>query len=308
MKKFFWTAIILLSLTAPSLAAQESFVKTQYSDELNEKLSSIGFGRMFSLTPKEQLEKVFSDYVKYANRHNVKRLRLIYDDKYVNADGFDVEAYFKMIEQTWEIYPDLKYDIAIRDMKINGSYAIVQTQEKALGTSNKPSEYLKDSGMLESSSEVIYYLKKAGGSWVITSDNPISERTALKYGDAKNIAFNLISPNVVTQGDEYTVLLEAGSVKNTIFLGSITNENIEYPPKRPAEVFRKIQEDGLLERVLKANTDGYNEHAVASVGLTKAAISEDKDITLNVSGVAFLINRVNVVERKKVNFSDAKNP
>ena len=114
------------------------------------------------------------------------------------------------------------------------------------------------------------------------------------------LAFEIGVTNIY--GEEYTVLFAAELPKDKILLGSITNEKITYPNERQKEVFRKLKEDGILERVVRANNEGYNEQAVVSVGITKTEINEEKDLKLSVSGVAFLITRVNVVQPKKFEF------
>ena len=125
----------------------------------------------------------------------------------------------------------------------------------------------------------------------------------MKFGDAKNVAFDVVAPGMIPAGEEYTIIFAADMPKDKILLGSITNEKITYPSERPKEVFRKLRDDGMLERVVRSNTDGYNEQAVVSVGVTKTEVLEEQDIKLSVSGVAFLMTRVNVVKSKNFDLS-----
>ncbi len=296
MKKM--VALMALSI----LFAGQSFALDEAA-ELNEKLSVIGFGKLFSLEPKTQIEKIMSNHLKYSNRHNLKKLRSYYDDRYVNADGFDVNTYFKLVEEAWKSYPDIEYSSEIKNITVNGDFAIVQTIDSAKGIAKEISEYLGDKGLLESSSEIIYYLKKSGNTWVIVSDEAIREKTYMKYGEAKDIAFDIIAPPVAMAGQEYSVLFAVDVPKDNIVLGSITNEKITFPSERPKEVFRKLKNDGILERFVRANNDGFNEQAVVSVGITKAEMGENMDMQLSVSGVAFLMSRVNVVKAKKFDIS-----
>ena len=290
MKKL--ATILILSL----IFANQSFA-LQTEDEINEKIASVGFGKMFAVEPDVQIKKFFNDYEKTGNKHNIKKVRTFYDEKYVNDDGFDSSTYFDMVERTWESYPDLKYSYEIKKINVSGDYANVQTHETAKGQTKDASEYLSDKGLLESEAEVIYYLKKNGNRWVIISEETISEKTYLKYGEAKDIAFDIIAPYRTVAGQDYSVLFAADMPKSKIMLGSITNEKITYPAERAKEVFRKLGEDGILERFVTANSDGYNEQAVVSVGITSPEIDkEEMDLKLNVSGVAFLISRVNVVK------------
>lgn len=287
---------IVLALSIALMFTNQVFA--QDYNEINEKIASIGFGKLFSADPQEQITKLFTNYTKYSNKHNINKLKSLYDDKYVNADGFDLNMYFELVKQAWDAYPDMAYINQIEQITVNGDYATVQTKETVSGNAAKPSEYLEDKGTLESSSSVVYYLQKNGNKWVITSDAAISEKTFLKYGDAKSISFDIIAPYTVVAGQEYSVLFAADMPVNKMLLGSITNEKITYPAQRPKEVFRKLKEDGILERFVRANKDGYNEQAVVSVGITKAEIDESMDMKLSVSGVAFLITRVNVIQPK----------
>lgn len=304
MKKLIITLLLAVLVSNQVMAEQ-----TQA--EIDEKLASVGFGKIFALEPKEQLTKLFENYVKYGNKHNLNKIKSLYDVKYVNADGFDYDTYFKLVEQTWDMYPDMIYTSEIKNISVEGDYATVQTKETAKANAKEPSEYLEDKGALESCSEIVYYLKKTGNKWVIVSDSAISEKTFLKFGDAKDIAFDVVAPGMIGAGQEYSVIFAADMPKDKILLGSITNEKITYPNERPKEVFRKLKDDGMLERVVRANNDGYNEQAVVSVGVTKTEVSDEQDIKLSVSGVAFLMTRVNVVQSKNFDLSkqaDEKKP
>lgn len=297
MKKLIITILFAILVSNQVLAEQSQA-------EIDEKLASVGFGKLFALEPKEQITKLFENYIKYGNKHNINKIKSLYDEKYVNADGFDYETYFKLVAQTWETYPDMTYTAEIKNITVNGDYATVQASETAKGNAKETSEYLDSHGNLDSTSEIVYYLKKNGNKWAIVSDSAISEKTFIKFGDAKDIAFDVVAPGMIGAGQEYSVVFAADMPRDKMLLGSITNEKITYPSERPKEVFRKLKADGLLERVVRANSDGYNEQAVVSVGITKTEVSGEQDIKLSVSGVAFLMTRVNVVQNKKFDLSE----
>ncbi len=297
MKKLVITILFAILVSNQVLAEQSQA-------EIDEKLASVGFGKLFALEPKEQITKLFENYIKYGNKHNIKKIKSLYDEKYVNSDGFDYETYFKLVEQTWDTYPDMTYSAEIKNITVNGDYATVQTSETAKGNAKDASEYLDSCGNLDSTSEIVYYLKKNGNKWAIVSDSAISEKTFIKFGDAKDIAFDVVAPGMIGAGQEYSVIFAADMPRDKMLLGSITNEKITYPSERPKEVFRKLKSDGMLERVVRANSDGYNEQAVVSVGITKTEVSDEQDIKLSVSGVAFLMTRVNVVQNKKFELSE----
>lgn len=295
MKKLLLTIILSCWMTTPVFATENNDIN------INEKLASIGFGKLFAFDPKEQISNLFKDYEKCGNKHQLNKLKNFYHEKYVNADGFSYDTYFKLVEQTWAMYPDIKYTFEVKDIDVNGDYATVRVYETAKGLAKEPSEYLADQGQIESFAEFVYYLKKFGNQWKLISDNAISEKTFLKYGEAKDIAFDVVAPGMIAAGEEYTVTFAADMPKDKLIMGSITTEKITYPSERPKEVFRKIKEDGMLERIVKANTDGFNEQAVVAVGVTKTEISDEKNLKVSVSGVAFLMTRVNVAQIKQRN-------
>ena len=301
MKKLLFSFIFLGIISAPTMAVELS------ECDINEKLATIGFGKFFAFDPQEQIKNLFKDYEKAGNKHKINQVKTFYHSNYVNADGFSYNSYFDLVGQTWDLYPDLQYSFEVKSIDVNGDYATVQIKETARGIAKEPSEYLADKGELESEAEFIYYLKKYGNQWKIISDSAIYEKTFIKYGDAKNIAFDIAAPGMTAAGEEYCVTFAADVPKDRILLGSITNEKITFPTERPKEVFRKLQENGMLERILKANNEGYNEQAVVSVGITKTEIGKDKNLKLSVSGVAFLMTRVNVTQIKHKNLGEKFN-
>ena len=116
--------------------------------------------------------------------------------KFVNNDGFDKKLYFKLIKDTWETYPEIQYDTLIRDIQIDGDYASVQTYETALAVTHEQSEKVDAYGELRSNANSIYYLKKSGKKWQIVSEQVLSEKSQLKYGDARFIKMDLNAPRV----------------------------------------------------------------------------------------------------------------
>lgn len=79
-----------------------------------------------------------------------------------------------------------------------------------------------------------------------------------------------------------------------------------FPPENTKEVFRKIA-DGTLERVFKANDNNVNESVVASVGLTHAENYDESKIRVYLSGLAFIMTRVNVIPENKYIKLEGKN-
>ena len=115
----------------------------------------------------------------------------------------------------------------------------------------------------------------------------------------------LSAPNEVTPGYEYTASLEFVPPKDTFAIASIAKDKVEYPHKQAQEVFRKLPEDNILERLFIANSDNANEYVIASIGLTRADIN-DMSIKLSLTGFGYQIIRVNVVDKVE-NLDEEKN-
>ncbi len=306
MKKHLLTGILLLAITGMNIAP---VIADEAADALiQDKICKIGFNKMFAQDPKKDITELFEKHTKYANKHDYEKMENLYSDGYINSDGFDRSTYFSMIRRTWDIYPKISYTTEIRDITISGNYAVVKMCEKAIGEAKDSVANMKETGILTSDSFSYYYLQKFGNDWKITSQNTLEELTTLKYGDTKSTNIVLTAPNQVPAGEEYTVSLTTDVPSQSFILASITNEPIIYPQKSPQDIFRNIKKDGVLERVFKANKENHNEFATASIGITKAAILDPKNINIQITGMAFVMSRVNVVDKKNAVIADSKQP
>lgn len=304
MKKLLLTSLLLLTVAATNIAPA---IADETEDAIiQEKICNIGFNKIFTQDPKKDISNLFDKHTKYANKHDYEKMEDFYDNSYINSDGFDKDTYFNMIKRTWEIYPKICYNIEIKDITINGNYAVAKISEKAQGEAKDAITNIKETGLLTSDSFSYYYLQRFGNDWKITSQNTLEEVTSLKYGESKNANIILTAPNQVPAGEDYTVSLSTDVPERSFILASITNEPIVYPQKTPQDIFRNIKRDGVLERVFKANTNNHNEFATASIGITKAAILDPKNINIQITGMAFIMARVNVVDKKNVIVAESK--
>lgn len=256
-------------------------------------------------TDKAQIRELFNNLNKYSNEHNAEAIKAFYSKDYISYDGFDYDAFFASVDETFKSYPDISYKSKIKSINIMGNEASVElidttTSEKQAATqaiiNNRPVFNKEIKGKMESRCHYVTYLKKIANKWMIYSDNIITEETAIKYGKAADVDMNILSPLIVKEGEEYCISL---NVKNkpegALMLASLSREEIKYPPSAPVDKFRKIPSDGALERVVTANKKGINEYSMASVGITEISLNEEKTaINYEMSGVAFLMKRVNV--------------
>lgn len=257
------------------------------------------------LSPLEEVRRAMNLHLKYANCYNLEALKNLYADNYINADGLNKELYFELIKKTWVGYPDIKYRASIKNIEVDGDYAIVEVSEDAVATTDSKSGVVNEKGLLESASNSVYYLEKISNRWLITSDHVLFEKTFLRYGSARNTSVELTSPCQIAANNSYTATLKIVPPKDSLVIASVGQENITYPQTVAEEVFRKLPENGTLERVFKSNDKNINEYSVASFGITKAEL-RGTEIKIYVTGLGFVMSRVNVIPKN--DFVKAENP
>ena len=236
------------------------------------------------------VRSLLNSQVKYANKANFKKFISTYDESYVNDDGFTYDTYSNIVKDVWNTYDNIKYDIEIKDIEIKGNSATVNLKESSFANIPASKDF---KGILKSSADSIYYLNKINGKWKVVSDKTLNEETSMLYGDAIDLNISLKAPNNVDPGYEYTASLEFEPPKGTLAIASIAKDEVEYPQGQPKEVFRRMPDDNLLERLFIANKNNKNEYIIASIGLTKADICE-MSIKISLAGFGYHIIRVNV--------------
>ncbi len=280
MKKILLLIILLLFITPSGFAAEKS------------PLLNI---EIFKNNDTRQIKSLLNSQVRYANRTNFDKFISTYSKDYKSADGFNLETYSALVKDIWKTYDKIKYDIKIKDIAINNDKATVKVEESSYADI-PVSENME--GVLRSEADSIYYLEKIDGEWKVSADSVITENTSMLYGDAIGLDIKLTAPNQVPANTEYTASLEFVPPEDTIAIASIASDKVEYPQKQAKEVFRKLPDDNILERLFISNSDNVNEYIVASIGLTKADVS-DLSIKLSLTGFGYQIIRVNVLPEKQ---------
>lgn len=249
------------------------------------------------------VKNVINSQIKYANKGNFDKFISTYDSGYVNADGFNLNTYSKMVKEIWSSYNGLKYGIKIKNITIEKDNAIAEVTEYTNADLSLSKTY---TGKLNSESESIYYLHKIDGKWKVYSDSIIDETTTMLYGEAKDLDIKLSVPVIVEPETEYTASLEFDTPKNTLAIASITSEKVEYPQKQSKEVFRAMPEDHILERLFTSNNENLNEYIIASIGLTQTDVC-DLSIKMSLAGFGYVVRRVNVIQPKNKEILDEQN-
>lgn len=248
---------------------------------------------------RESIKKVLDRQDKYTNDHDVEKLSELYADNFVNSDGFNKTVYFDLIKKTWDTYPSIMYETQIQSIRVDGDFAAVQAYETARATTLEQTENIEAYGELRSSANTVYYLQKHSGKWVIVAEHILSEKSQLKYGDARFIKMDLKAPEIINAGDEYTAILDMELTDEESAVATIDRQQIIHPLKEADEAFRQLSDENILERVFVANKLNINEYATASIGIAKAETYDKTKTRVYLSGIAFLMTRVNVIPENK---------
>lgn len=283
INKFIFT-ITLLALIMPVFSPNPAFAA---------KLKGVITAENANYSTTNELKEFFENYGKLNNSKNLDKLMEMYDDSYLSADKFDKAKLKELASDSWKAYPNAKYDMKVLSLNSDYQNATVLVKETIEGESSSKVDYLSGNGYIESNALTVYYLKKFYTGWKIVSDYIIDEKTALKYGVAKEITMKIDAPQLANAAQEYSSIVRIDVPKEYIALVSINNEEITFPAQKAEEVFRTVKSDGIQERILKANSNKNNENAVASIGIAKTNIT-NKNVEVNIVGIAFLTSRVNL--------------
>ncbi len=245
---------------------------------------------------KNEIKNTFALQTLYSNNKDYKKLKEFYAESYRNSDAFDRNTTFKIIKENYELYPDLKMTTKINMININGDFATVDVFEYAEAKDIKR-EDIDLKGELSAFAHTIYYLQKIRGKWLITAEHAIEENNSVVFGEAKYLDLKFIAPQIVPAGEEYSSLLEVSTLpRKGILMGYITQAPAIFPLKEEDDIDAlRFFEDTVLERIFTANEDNINEYNIASIGLTRGQPIPSGGIKFYLSGLAFLMTRVNVI-------------
>lgn len=243
----------------------------------------------------KEIKNSFELQNKYSNAHDYEKLKDFYAESYRNSDAFDRETTFKIIKENYELYPDLKMTSTMNRLDVNGDYATVDIYEYAQAK-NLKREDVELTGTLEAFAHTIYYLEKINGKWLITAEQAIEENNSIIFGEAQYLDLKLSAPMIVGAGESYTSTLEVNNLpRKALLMGSIMQSPAVFPLKEDEEDSFRVMEDLALERIFISNKKNINEYNIASIGITRGQPIPNGGVKLYLSGLAFLMTRVNVI-------------
>lgn len=242
-----------------------------------------------------EIKSLFNKQKTYLNTSNIEELKKLYSENYLSNDGFDKETLFKLYEDTLKNHPDIKYDIYITKLTVEGCYATVRAINKSTATTAEKSQITGDNGLLTIDMETVFYLKKTGNEWQIFAEQTTSEKTSLLYGDCKNSGIELFAPECIASNTDYTAILKLPVKYSQYAMGSIKKDPIIFPSPQTPDIFKAFDSIGVIERIFKSNTKGNNETVAASVVFALPKTDKYNTIDIKISGLGVLLQRVNVI-------------
>lgn len=243
----------------------------------------------------QTIKNCFELQTLYSNNHDLEKLKEFYAENYRNSDAFDKNTTFQIIKENYELYPDLKMTTKINKLDINGKYATVDVYEYA-EAKNVKREDIELTGNLEAFAHTIYYLEKFNDKWLITAEHAIEENNSIIFGEAQYLDLKLTAPFIIPAGENYTSTLEMNNLpRQALVMGSITQSPAVFPLKEEDDDSYRVFEDTGLERIFIANKKNINEYNIASIAITRGQPRPTGGVKLYISGLAFLMTRVNVI-------------
>jgi len=246
----------------------------------------------------QSIVAIVDDLLGASNSKNLAGILNHYSPSFVSGDNLTLDQVRKLIEETWQVYPNIRYQSNILEIRVNGDWATVETLDEATATVKDEHGVINTPGELKSQSRGMIYLRRIGNTWEITSDSTLYENSTIVYGNAKGTPFSLSAPDHVFAGEPYSAKVNVDLPPGTVAIASITKDPLVYPQLKPVDKFRSItRQAGQLERVFDANEGNNNEMVTATIGLTQIGQDSEERPTVQFNGIATVIKRVNVVPK-----------
>lgn len=250
------------------------------------------------------MKLMLQDLMDASNRHDLDAVLKHYSPNFTSGDSLSLKDVRGLVKDTWQMFPDIRYDSQALDIRVNGNWATVESLDTATATAKVDPTVSDKPGVMKSRSRGLLYLHRTGKTWEIVSDATLFEKATIAYG-LDNINIDVESPEQVFAGESYTAKVKVGIPAGNIAFATITQEPLTYPQHTAKDKFRTLSTEKTdLERIFKANTTNNNEVVTATIGFTEIGQDEQERPTINLRGILTVVKRVNVIPRstyKEVN-------
>ncbi|MCE3233856.1 MAG: hypothetical protein K0Q50_36 [Vampirovibrio sp.] len=255
-------------------------------------------------TPKADLQdmtavqEVLRDLMAASNRHDMEGVLKHYSPNFISGDSLSLKDIRGLIQDTWKMFPDIKYESQILEIRINGDWTTVESIDTATATAKVDPVISTKPGTMKSRSRGMLYLHRLGKHWEIQSDATLYEKATITYGPFENVNIDVETPEQVFSGEPYTARVKVGVPSGNIAFATLSQEALTYPQHSSKDKFRTLSSDKTdLERIFKANATNNNEVVTATVGFTEIGQDEQERPTINLKGILTVVKRVNVTPK-----------
>jgi hypothetical protein len=251
------------------------------------------------------VQEVLRDLMAASNRHDLEGVLRHYSPNFTSGDSLSLSDIRGLIKDTWQMFPDIRYDSQVLEIRINGNWGTVESLDTATASAKVDPVVSNKAGTMKSRSRGMLYLHRIGKTWEIISDATLFEKAVIVYGPFDNVDVDVETPEQVFAGDSYTAKVTVGVPSGNIAFATLTQEALTYPQHSSKDKFRTLSTDKTdLERIFKANDTNNNEVVTATVGFTEISQDDQERPTINLKGILTVVKRVNVISKstyKEVN-------
>jgi ketosteroid isomerase-like protein len=251
------------------------------------------------------VQEVLRDLMAASNRHDLDGVLKHYAPNFTSGDSLSLKDVRGLIQDTWQMFPDIRYDSQVLEIRTSSSWATVESIDTATATAKIDPVVSSKPGTMKSRSRGMLYLHKVGKQWEILSDATLYEKATIIYGPFDNVSIDVESPEQVFAGDSYTAKVKVGVPSGNIAFATLSQEPLTYPQHASKDKFRTLSSDKTdLERIFKANATNNNEVITATVGFTEIGQDEQERPTINLKGIMTVVKRVNVIPKSSYQASN----
>lgn len=285
MRKIFYfilSVLIISALTLPEAQAGKNSTESY---------------KQYKARAEKDIRNILIKQVELSDKKDFEKLQTFYSEDYRNSDAFDKNTTFALVRDNFEIYPDLKISVKINNVDINGKYAVADVLEYAQKNGLERDD-IESKGKLRAEARTLYYLENINGKWLITAEQSIYENNIVTFGEAEHADLKLIAPMIVPAGSQYNAEMKINNLpKSALVMGSISKSEAVYPVPQEEDNpdDYRVFEETSLERIFTANKDNIDEYISGTLGITRSKPLPNGDFKLYISGVAFIMTKVNVI-------------
>jgi ketosteroid isomerase-like protein len=301
--------LIGCGIGTPSLAAKKPAKSTSAKSAEAKTNAATPTPSKSELQDIASVKLMLQDLMDASNRHDLDAVLKHYSPNFTSGDSLSLKDVRGLIQDTWNMFPDIHYNSQTLEIRVNGNWAAVESLDTATATAKLDPTVSDKPGVMKSRSRGLLYLHRIGKTWEIVSDATLYEKATITYGPFDNINVDVEAPEQVFAGESYTAKIRVGIPAGNIAFATITQEPLTYPQQTGKDKFRTLSTEKTdLERIFKANTTNNNEVVTATVGFTEIGQDEQERPTINLRGIITVVKRVNVIPRSTYKESNSLQP